>query len=304
MEVRWLEDFIALARTQHFSRAAELQHVSQPTFSRRIRLLEDAMGTILINRQTLPLSLTPAGRVFLDMCERITRDVRDTRDRIAALEADAAMRISVGATEGLFSHFYSQWVAGAGLTERLQLNLNATNWVGEDFLDGLDNGECDLVLCYWHEHLPWRNRLDPARYQWLDLAGETLVPLSIGQDGGQPRFELPGSPDQPIPLIAYHPRGFLASAIAAHLERVRPQAYLAPLNENTQSSSVKALVKQGFGMGWLPGRMSEKSEQFGHLVRAGDGRWDVAVNIRLIRLRTPRSNDISDLWNQLDPDYD
>ncbi|HBC34686.1 MAG TPA: LysR family transcriptional regulator, partial [Marinobacter adhaerens] len=55
MEVRWLEDFLALARTRHFSRAAELQHVSQPTFSRRIKLLEEAMGSTLVNRQTLPL---------------------------------------------------------------------------------------------------------------------------------------------------------------------------------------------------------------------------------------------------------
>ncbi|MGB8711722.1 MAG: LysR family transcriptional regulator, partial [Onishia taeanensis] len=60
MELRWLEDFIALARTRHFSRAADEQNVTQPTFSRRIKLLEEEMGTTLINRQTLPLSLTPA----------------------------------------------------------------------------------------------------------------------------------------------------------------------------------------------------------------------------------------------------
>lgn len=105
MEVRWLEDFLALARTRHFARAAELQHVSQPTFSRRIKLLEEAMGSTLINRQTLPLSLTPAGEMFRELCERITRDVLDTRDRIAALEAEASARISVGSTQGCFPTF-------------------------------------------------------------------------------------------------------------------------------------------------------------------------------------------------------
>ncbi len=53
MEIRWLEDFIALARTRHFSRAADEQHVTQPTFSRRIKLLEEEMGVTLINRQTV-----------------------------------------------------------------------------------------------------------------------------------------------------------------------------------------------------------------------------------------------------------
>ena len=89
MEIRWLEDFLALARTRHFSRAAEQQHVSQPTFSRRIKLLEESMGTTLINRQTLPLSLTPAGEVFQELCERITRDVRDTRDGPMSTNASA-----------------------------------------------------------------------------------------------------------------------------------------------------------------------------------------------------------------------
>ncbi|MEA1079816.1 LysR family transcriptional regulator [Marinobacter qingdaonensis] len=300
MEIRWLEDFMALARTRHFSRAAELQHVSQPTFSRRIKLLEEAMGATLINRQTLPLSLTPAGEAFVDLCERITRDVRDTRDRIHDMEAEASARISVGSTQGLFSHFYQGWARQAGVAERLQLNLKATNWVGEQFLDALDSGECELVLCYWHPDLPWGERLTPERYEHLTLAREALVPVSVMDDAGQPRYPLPGTAEQPVPLIAYHGRGFLQSAIEAHLGRQKQAANLLPLNENTQSASIKALVKQGFGMGWLPQRMTEKSEQFGSLVRAGDERWDVPLEIRLIRLRDTRSDELLTLWNTLE----
>ncbi len=300
MEIRWLEDFLALARTRHFSRAAEQQHVSQPTFSRRIKLLEESMGTTLINRQTLPLSLTPAGEVFQDLCERITRDVRDTRDRIAALDAEASARISVGSTQGLFSHFYQGWAMEMGIAERLQLNLTATNWVGEQFLDALESGECDLVLCYWHPDLPWGDRLASDKFHWQTIGKEALVPVSIANERGEPRYRLPGTDEQPVPLIAYHSRGFLQLAIEGHLQRVKLPANLLPLNENTQSASIKALVKQGFGMGWLPKRMTEKSEQFGRLVRAGDERWDVPLEIRLIRLSNARSDDILNLWKQLE----
>ncbi|MBP55817.1 MAG: LysR family transcriptional regulator [Marinobacter sp.] len=300
MEIRWLEDFMALARTRHFSRAAELQHVSQPTFSRRIKLLEEAMGATLINRQTLPLSLTPAGEAFVELCERVTRDVRETKDRISDMESEASARISVGSTQGLFSHFYQGWAQQEGLAERLQLNLKATNWVGEQFLDALDNGECDLVLCYWHEDLPWKDHLSEDRYEWVTLAREFLVPVSVADENGQPRFALPGTPEQPVPLIAYHSRGFLQSAIEGHLNRRKLPANLLPLNENTQSASIKALVKQGFGMGWLPQRMTEKSERFGSLTRAGDKRCDVPLEIRLIRLREPRSDDLLTLWKKLE----
>ena len=114
---------------------------------------------------------------------------------------------------------------------------------------------------------------------------------------------MPGSAEQPVPLIAYHSRGFLQSAIEGHLVRSRLTANLLPLNENTQSASIKALVKQGFGMGWLPRRMTEKSEQFGSLVRAGDESWDVPLESRLIRLRDTRSEDLLTLWKTLEDGY-
>lgn len=261
------------------------------------------MGATLINRQTLPLSLTPAGEAFVELCERVTRDVRDTKDRIHDMEAEASARISVGSTQGLFSHFYQAWARQAGVAERLQLNLKATNWVGEQFLDALDNGDCDFVLCYWHKDLPWGERLIPERYESITLARESLVPVSVVDENSQPRFCLPGTTEQPVPLIAYHPRGFLHSAIEAHLSRSKVSANLLRLNENTQSASIKALVKQGFGMGWLPQRLTEKSEQFGSLARAGGEQWDVPLEIRLIRVKEPRSDDLLTLWKTLESQH-
>jgi hypothetical protein len=59
MELDWLEDFLALVEHQHFGRAAEARNVSQPAFSRRIRLLETWLGAPLFNRDTHRVALTP-----------------------------------------------------------------------------------------------------------------------------------------------------------------------------------------------------------------------------------------------------
>ncbi|WP_163468518.1 LysR family transcriptional regulator, partial [Klebsiella michiganensis] len=40
VETKWLEDFVSLAETRSFSRSAQLRHVTQPAFSRRIQALE------------------------------------------------------------------------------------------------------------------------------------------------------------------------------------------------------------------------------------------------------------------------
>ena len=66
MELKWLEDFISLAETRSFSRSAELRHVTQPAFSRRIQSLEAWLGNELIDRSSYPTRLTPAGEVFYE----------------------------------------------------------------------------------------------------------------------------------------------------------------------------------------------------------------------------------------------
>jgi hypothetical protein len=50
MELRWLEDFLALAEQRTFARAAAVRHINQPAFGRRIRALEEWFGTRLFVR--------------------------------------------------------------------------------------------------------------------------------------------------------------------------------------------------------------------------------------------------------------
>ena len=54
MELIWLEDYLALAETLNFSKAAEARHVTQPAFSRRIRALEDWVVFSLRRGGTVP----------------------------------------------------------------------------------------------------------------------------------------------------------------------------------------------------------------------------------------------------------
>ena len=58
METKWLEDFVSLAETRSFSRSAQLRHVTQPAFSRRIQALEAWAGTDLVDRSSYPTRLT------------------------------------------------------------------------------------------------------------------------------------------------------------------------------------------------------------------------------------------------------
>ena len=77
-----LEFFIALAKTEHFGRAAEECGVTQPTLSAAIRQLEDMLGVVLVQRGSRFQGLTPEGQRVLEWARRIVGDSRTMREEM------------------------------------------------------------------------------------------------------------------------------------------------------------------------------------------------------------------------------
>lgn len=92
-----LELVLALAREQHFGRAAEACGITQPTLSAGLKSLEDALGILIVQRSSRFQGFTPEGLRVLDWARRIVRDAEAMRDDIAALKRglDGRLRLAV-----------------------------------------------------------------------------------------------------------------------------------------------------------------------------------------------------------------
>lgn len=301
MEIRWLEDFIALARTRHFSRAADEQNVTQPTFSRRIKLLEEEMKVTLIDRNTLPLSLTPAGEVFLHSAEQITRQLRDTKERCLEIRKQEESQIRFVTTQTLFLSFYKDWLEPfcERIDTEMEVNLKSSAWLGMDFVNALMENQCDLMLCFWHPAIGFLRTLDEENYEHLVIAEESLIPCSVTGEDGEAKFRLPGNKRKPLPYIGYHENSFLHPVIQHHMQRQREVPQLQLLNENFHSISVKAMIKEGFGLGWVPYRLMSDTLQYGKVAMAGDENWHIPLEIRLYRSRFNQNPNLTAFWEKL-----
>lgn len=69
MEIRNLRYFLAVAREENMSRAAELLHVSQPTLSKALKALEEELGKKLFVRHSFSIALTEEGALLRDRAE-------------------------------------------------------------------------------------------------------------------------------------------------------------------------------------------------------------------------------------------
>jgi DNA-binding transcriptional LysR family regulator len=87
VELDQVEAFVTIVRKGGFTRAAAALHLSQPAVSRRVRLLEHAVGAPLFERSPSGGVLTDAGRAFLPPAEALLAAMRDARDAVASLQA-------------------------------------------------------------------------------------------------------------------------------------------------------------------------------------------------------------------------
>ena len=96
MDLRQLRYFIAVAEERNFTRAAERLHIAQPPLSRQIQLLEEELGVLLISRNSRPLRLTDAGRLFHEQALQILGRVEQMKTATRRVGKNEHSVLSIG----------------------------------------------------------------------------------------------------------------------------------------------------------------------------------------------------------------
>jgi len=101
VQFQQLQYFVAVAETRHFTRAADLVHVAQPSLSQQIKALERELGADLFLRARGNITLTDAGEALLPLARRILADADTARHEVLELVQLRSGRVRLGATPSL-----------------------------------------------------------------------------------------------------------------------------------------------------------------------------------------------------------
>ena len=299
METKWLEDFVSLAETRSFSRSAQLRHVTQPAFSRRIQALEAWAGTDLVDRSSYPTRLTLAGETLYAQSLDMLQGLQSTRAMLRGHTAAGQDVVEFAVPHTLAFTFFPAWVSS--LSDKfgpLKSRLIALNV--HDAVMRLVEGSCDLLIAYHHDSQPFQ--LDPGRYEMLTLGQEVLAPYVKPAADGKPLYSLPGQAAQPLPYLGYAPGAYLGRVVDMLLKQSSTAIHLDRVYETDMAEGLKAMALEGHGIAFLPLSAVKKEVRAKKLVSAGTG-LDMLMEVRIYRERpggkaAPKSL-AQALWNYL-----
>ncbi|NUN00376.1 MAG: LysR family transcriptional regulator [Bryobacteraceae bacterium] len=95
MNVEHLKLFRDVAQTRSISRGASLNGVTQSAASQHVQELEKMLEVELLDRSRRPLALTPAGRLYYDLCRDVLRRHEEFAAALGRLKSDVEGRVRV-----------------------------------------------------------------------------------------------------------------------------------------------------------------------------------------------------------------
>jgi DNA-binding transcriptional LysR family regulator len=283
VETKWLEDFVSLSETRSFSRSAQLRHVTQPAFSRRIQALEAWAGVDLVDRSTYPTRLTAAGATLRSQSIEILGQLQAARNMLRSHQSAGQDMIEFAVPHSLAFSFFPHWLMD--LRQRfgaLKCRLNALNV--HDAMLQLSEGNCDLLIVYHHASQPVQ--LDAERYETASLGHETLTAYAKADTDGQALFRLPGHAGQKLPFLSYASGAYLGRLVELIVKASDQPLNLDAIYETDMAEGLKAMALEGHGLAFLPSSSVKQELRSKRLVQAAaSGEFELSMELRICRER-------------------
>lgn len=284
MDLKLLEDALALIECGSLSRAAERRHVTQPAFSRRIRSLEDWVGAPLLERGPNQVELSPELLAAEPEIRALLARTRQLRKQFASREGHGLTMVL--ATQHALAADVFPSVFGSFADRRPEISWRLRTLNREDCVSLFVRGDADLLLCYearGFPPLPFDTSV--GRRVWR---GDTLIPVV----GGSVRHSIDaeGRLIEAVRVLSYPDDSHFGRLLAqTGLAEAFPRAASGGREvESAFSVGLLELINRGAGVGWIPYTMCRSGLASGELVSLARNYGAIPLDVTLFALEQNR----------------
>ncbi len=248
IDLRAWRQFLALAESLHFGRAAEQLHITQPPLTQAIQQLESRLELRLFERTRRSVALTPAGAALVDPVRRLLRQAEALVPLAHRAAAGEAGRVRLGFVSTIGFGPLPGWL-GAFRAAHPQIAIELREATGDVQLQAFEQGAIDAGFVL---HAPRLAPEMPARLQRLSLGVEPLV-LALSESAPWAvarRLRVADLLAEPLVIFPRSATPSLFDAVLAFYHRHAATPVIA--QEAVQMQTIVNLVSAGFGVALVP----------------------------------------------------
>lgn len=248
-----LEYFLSIARTGSFTAASKALYLTQPALSKQIRLLEEELGTLLFIRRPHGIRLTPEGRRLLEEADEIIRRIRNIPSEISDLHHTVSGDLNLVCT-----NFLSRTTMPGLLKRLLEKYPGICPRIRETYArqhpEMLLNGTADIGLGCIH-NLGRQLACFPIFKSELVLIRSVHSPLASKKKLS--RKDIAGQK-----MICYPQNTIMHEMISQIMQPYGLNVFM----ESQSSATIIELVKENFGLGFVPDYLIEPERRSGIII--------------------------------------
>ena len=295
MRLEWIEDILAVHDSGSLRAAADLRFLTASAFTRRIKAVEEAMGSQLFDRSSKPVTLRPHVIELIPRMRELSAGLKQVQSELSGLGRTGQI------TRVICQHTLSvSWAPRvAKLLAQKQVQMRIKSGTKDECSLSVLKNDTDFAIIY--EDPATQQQEEDNLFDRIFLANERFVPVAalfqneeLMQSVEAGRF----------PLIAYPRSLFLGEALEQALSSA---AYgniaTSVVAEAGLGPAVLEFVREGVGVGWLPISLVSHDIKINALKDLSDFLPGFDLSVVLVRSKAHSTRSHAKVWKWIDEDF-
>lgn len=244
MNLQHLRYFLTLADLEHYTDAARQLHITQPTLSHAIMMLEEKLTVSLFSKQGRNIVLTKAGREFyttvqssLAILDNGVQQLQRNNGSRTTLNLTLLRVLGRKAVPNLVRRFLDQYP-----TAYINFDFHNDSGMSGDLIDGVVTNKYDVAFCSKLDHYP--------TISYLPVFAQDLVVIVPKNHPLAHQESITLEDTLPFPQVWFSKRSGIRPIIEQIYEKANSKPQVA--FEVSEDETVAGLVAQGFGLAIIP----------------------------------------------------